>query len=174
MRHVFVSLLIASTALAESWSVVLTATGPNKIPLVKEVRAATGKNLKETVELVNAPPPQTIKSGLDEATAKALAASIAATGASVELKRGPEAVAVEGTSAPSGPAYDVTLETSGPSKLMTIKIIRELTGLGLADAKKLAESAPVLVKPGQPKAQAEAAVQALVAVGAKASFAPTK
>ncbi|MBQ2894599.1 MAG: 50S ribosomal protein L7/L12, partial [Clostridia bacterium] len=47
--------------------------------------------------------------------------------------------------------FDVVLKAVGANKIAVIKAVRELTGLGLVEAKKLVESAPAVVKEAQPK-----------------------
>ena len=61
--------------------------------------------------------------------------------------------------------FDVVLAEIGANKVATIKAVRELTGLGLKEAKELVESAPKAVKEGLPKA--EEAKKKLEAAGAK-------
>lgn len=51
--------------------------------------------------------------------------------------------------------FTVVLASAGPNKINTIKVIRELTSLGLKDAKELVEAAPKPVKEGIPKKEAE-------------------
>jgi large subunit ribosomal protein L7/L12 len=51
--------------------------------------------------------------------------------------------------------FNVVLVSSGDKKIQVIKVVRELTGLGLKEAKDLVEGAPKPVKTGVPKAQAE-------------------
>lgn len=51
--------------------------------------------------------------------------------------------------------FDVILQSFGDKKINVIKVVRELTGLGLKEAKDLVESAPVAVKEGLPKDAAE-------------------
>ncbi len=63
--------------------------------------------------------------------------------------------------------FDVVLAEIGANKVATIKAVRELTGLGLKEAKELVESAPKAVKEGLPKAEAEEAKKKLEAAGAK-------
>lgn len=63
--------------------------------------------------------------------------------------------------------FDVVLAEIGSNKVATIKAVRELTGLGLKEAKELVESAPKAVKEGLPKAEAEEAKKKLEAAGAK-------
>ena len=62
--------------------------------------------------------------------------------------------------------FDVILTAAGASKLNVIKIVREITGLGLKEAKELVESAPKAVKEGLSKADAEALQKQLTDVGA--------
>ncbi len=64
--------------------------------------------------------------------------------------------------------FDVILEAAGENKVNTIKIVRELTGLGLKEAKTLVESAPAVVKEALPKAEAEAMAKKINDAGAKA------
>ena len=61
---------------------------------------------------------------------------------------GPAAVAEEKT------AFDVVLKAAGPNKLNVVKIVKELTGLGLKEAKDLVDGAPKPVKEGVSKAEA--------------------
>ena len=66
--------------------------------------------------------------------------------------------------------FDVILTGAGANKVGTIKIVRELTGLGLKEAKDLVDGAPKTVKEGISKADAEAMVKKLVEAGATAEF----
>ena len=68
------------------------------------------------------------------------------------------------------PEFDVVLEAAGSNKIATIKAVRELTGLGLKEAKDLVEGAPKAVKEGLPKADAEAAKKKLEEAGAKVAL----
>jgi large subunit ribosomal protein L7/L12 len=58
-------------------------------------------------------------------------------------------------------AFDVVITAVGQSKILAIKGVREVTGLGLKDAKDLVESAPVAVRKDLPKAEAEGIAQKL-------------
>ena len=69
--------------------------------------------------------------------------------------------------------YDAVLEDVGSSKLDVIKAVREITGLGLADAKALVDSAPCIVLEKVTKADAQTACDKLTAVGAIANIYPT-
>jgi large subunit ribosomal protein L7/L12 len=63
--------------------------------------------------------------------------------------------------------FDVVLTDFGANKIQVIKAVRELTALGLKEAKDLVESAPAKVKEGVNKAEAEAAKKKLEEAGAK-------
>ena len=63
--------------------------------------------------------------------------------------------------------FDVVLKAAGASKLNVIKVVRELTGLGLKDAKDLVESAPKTIKEGISKEDAEKIAEQLKAAGAE-------
>ena len=62
--------------------------------------------------------------------------------------------------------FDVILKAAGASKLNVIKVVRELTGLGLKDAKDLVEGAPKAVKEGVSKDEAEKIKASLTEAGA--------
>jgi large subunit ribosomal protein L7/L12 len=81
-------------------------------------------------------------------------------------------VAVAGAAAAAAPVeekteFDVVLKSFGAKKLDVIKVIREITGLGLKEAKEMVEGAPKTVKEGASKEDAEAIKAKLVAVGAE-------
>ena len=63
--------------------------------------------------------------------------------------------------------FDVVLKAAGASKLNVIKVVRELTGLGLKDAKDLVEAAPKTVKEGVSKEDADKIAEQLKAAGAE-------
>ncbi len=67
--------------------------------------------------------------------------------------------------------FTVTLTDVGPNKINVIKAVRELTGLGLKEAKDLVEAAPKPVKEGASKDEANAAKAKLEEAGAKATVA---
>jgi large subunit ribosomal protein L7/L12 len=64
--------------------------------------------------------------------------------------------------------FDVVLTEIGPNKVNVIKAVREITGLGLKEAKDLVDGAPKPVKEAIPKADAEAAKKKLEDAGGKA------
>ena len=63
--------------------------------------------------------------------------------------------------------FDVILKSAGASKLNVIKVVREITGLGLKDAKDLVEAAPKTVKEAVAKEEAEKIAEQLKAAGAE-------
>ena len=83
------------------------------------------------------------------------------------------AVAVAGAGAAGGAAaeeekteFDVELTAVGDQKIKVIKVVRELTGLGLKEAKELVDNAPKVHKEALPKEEADAAKAKLEEVGA--------
>ncbi len=66
--------------------------------------------------------------------------------------------------------FNVVLLDAGAAKVSVIKAVRELTGLGLKEAKDLVDGAPKNVKEGISKADADAAMKKLVEAGAKAEI----
>jgi large subunit ribosomal protein L7/L12 len=96
----------------------------------------------------------------------------------IEEKFGVSAAAMAGPAA-AGPAaaaaeekteFNVMLLEAGANKVSVIKAVREITGLGLKEAKDLVDGAPKAVKEGIAKADAEAALKKLVDAGAKAAL----
>ena len=79
-------------------------------------------------------------------------------------------VAAAGAAAPAAEEkteFDVILASFGAKKLDVIKVVRELTGLGLKDAKDLVEGAPKTIKEGISKEDAEKIAEQLKAAGAE-------
>ena len=66
--------------------------------------------------------------------------------------------------------FDLVLADAGAQKVGVIKVVREITGLGLKEAKDLVDGAPKTLKEGMPKADAEAAKKKLEEAGAKAEL----
>lgn len=83
------------------------------------------------------------------------------------------AVAVAAGPAAGAPAveektnFDVVLKAAGASKLAVVKLVKELTGLGLKEAKALVDGAPGVVKENLPKAEAEGMKKQLEEAGAE-------
>jgi large subunit ribosomal protein L7/L12 len=63
-------------------------------------------------------------------------------------------------------AFNVILKSGGPSKLNVVKIVKDLTGLGLKEAKELVDGAPKAIKEGVTKAEAEEVKTKLTEAGA--------
>jgi large subunit ribosomal protein L7/L12 len=66
--------------------------------------------------------------------------------------------------------FNVVLLEAGAQKVQVIKAVRELTGLGLKEAKDVVDGAPKIVKEAIPKADADAALKKLLDAGAKAEI----
>ena len=84
------------------------------------------------------------------------------------------AVAVAAAPAPAGEAaaaektsFDVILKTAGQAKLQVVKAVKEITGLGLKEAKDIVDGAPKAVKEGVSKEEAESIKAALEEAGAE-------
>ena len=85
--------------------------------------------------------------------------------AGVVVAAGPAAEAAE-----EKDSFDVELVDAGASKVKVIKIVREVTGLGLKEAKEVVDGAPKVVKEGCSKAEAEELKAKLEAEGAKVNL----
>jgi len=90
------------------------------------------------------------------------------------VKAAPVAVAAAPGAAAAAPAaveekteFTVELKETGPNKINVIKVVREITGLGLKEAKDLVEAAPKPVKEGVSKAEADEMKKKLEDAGAK-------
>ncbi|WP_180684284.1 50S ribosomal protein L7/L12 [Tepidicella baoligensis] len=98
----------------------------------------------------------------------------------IEEKFGVSAAAMAAPAAAGGGAaapaaeektdFDLVLQEAGANKVAVIKAVREITGLGLKEAKDLVDGAPKTVKEAMPKADAEAAKKKLEEAGAKAEL----
>ena len=114
------------------------------------INAIAEMSVKDVVELVSA---MEEKFGVSAATA---------------VVAGPAGDA--GAAAEEQTEFDVILTSAGEKKVNAIKAVRELTGLGLKEAKEMVESAPKAVKEGVSKEDAEAAVAKLKEAGAGAEL----
>ena len=113
------------------------------------VEAVKGLSILELSELVKA---------VEEEVGVSAAAPVAVAGAAA------------GAAAPAAEEkteFDVILASFGSSKLGVIKVVREITGLGLKDAKDLVEGAPKAIKEGVSKEEAEKIAEQLKAAGAE-------
>ena len=80
------------------------------------------------------------------------------------------AAAEGGAAAEEKDEFDVELVSAGASKVKVIKVVREITGLGLKEAKELVDRAPKVVKEGVSKAEAEEIKTKLEAEGAEVNL----
>ena len=97
----------------------------------------------------------------------------------IEEKFGVSAAAMAAPAAGGGGAaaaaeekteFNLVLLEAGSNKVGVIKAVREITGLGLKDAKDMVDGAPKVLKEAMPKADAEAAAKKLTEAGAKAEL----
>ena len=80
---------------------------------------------------------------------------------------GPAAGGGEGGGGDKKTEFDVILKAAGGSKLAVVKLVKELTGLGLKEAKEIVDGAPSPIKEGIPKDEAEALKSQLEEAGAE-------
>ncbi len=80
------------------------------------------------------------------------------------------AAAEGGTAAEEKDEFDVELVSAGAAKVKVIKVVREVTGLGLKEAKALVDEAPKVIKEGASKAEAEEIKTKLEAEGAEVNL----
>jgi large subunit ribosomal protein L7/L12 len=113
------------------------------------LEAISNMSVMEVVDLISA---MEEKFGVSAAAAVAVAGPAAA---------GPAAAAEEKTE------FDVVLKSFGANKVGVIKAVRELTGLGLKEAKDMVEGAPATIKEGANAADAEAMKAKLTEAGAE-------
>jgi large subunit ribosomal protein L7/L12 len=113
--------------------------------LIEDVKALTVLELAELVKALEE------EFGVSAAAPVAVAAAPAAAAAPAEEKSD----------------FDVVLKDVGQQKIQVIKVVREITGLGLKEAKDLVDSAPKAIKEGVAKDDAEAMKEKLVKVGAE-------
>ena len=112
--------------------------------IIEEVKAMTVIELSELVKAIEE------EFGVSAAAAVAVAAPAAGGAAAAEEKT----------------EFDVVLAAAGAEKIKVIKVVREITGLGLAEAKALVDGAPKTLKEGVSKDDAEAIKAQLTEVGA--------
>ena len=113
--------------------------------MIEEIKALTVLELSELVHAIEE------EFGVSAAAAVAVAGPAAAAGAAAEEKS----------------EFDVVLAEAGAEKIKVIKVVREITGLGLADAKALVDGAPKTIKEAAGKDEAEEIKKKLEEVGAK-------
>ena len=119
------------------------------------LEAIDGMTVLELSELVKA-----FEERYGVTAAAPVAVAAAAPAASGDGSGGGAAAAEEQTE------FDAVLTEVGPNKILVIKAVRELTGLGLKEAKDLVDAAPKAVKEGVAKEEAEAVKEKLAEAGA--------
>jgi len=80
---------------------------------------------------------------------------------------GPAGGGAGGAAAAEKTNFDVVLKAPGANKLQIVKLVKELTGLGLKEAKDMVDGAPKTIKEGLPKDEAENLKKQLVEAGAE-------
>ena len=98
---------------------------------------------------------------------KALEEEFGVSAAPVAVAAAPGAAGAAAPAAEEKTEFDVVLKAAGANKLAVIKVAREITGLGLKDAKDLVESAPKTIKEAVAKDEAEKIAEQLKAAGAE-------
>jgi large subunit ribosomal protein L7/L12 len=111
-------------------------------------------------DIINAIAEMSVKDVVELITAMEEKFGVSAAAATVAVAAGPAAAAEEQTE------FDVILSSAGDKKVNVIKAVRELTGLGLKEAKDLVEAAPKAIKEAVSKADADAAKAKLEEAGA--------
>lgn len=111
-------------------------------------------------DIINAIAEMSVKDVVELITAMEEKFGVSAASASVAVAAGPAAAAEEQTE------FDVVLSSIGDKKVNVIKAVREITGLGLKEAKDMVEAAPKAIKEGVSKADADAAKAKLEEAGA--------
>ena len=101
---------------------------------------------------------------------KAMEDKFGVSAAAAVTVAGPAAGAAPAAAAEEQTEFTVMLTSIGDNKVNVIKAVRELTGLGLKEAKDVVDGAPKAVKEGIPKADADAAKKKLEDAGAKAEL----
>ena len=101
---------------------------------------------------------------------KAMEEKFGVSAAAAVAVAGPAAAGPAAAAAEEQTEFTVMLTTIGDNKVNVIKAVREITGLGLKEAKDLVDGAPKAVKEGIAKADAEAAKKKLEDAGAKAQL----
>ncbi len=116
--------------------------------IIEELKTLTVLELSELVHAVED------EFGVSAAAAVVAAGPVAAEAAAVEEKT----------------EFDLELTETGANKIAVIKVVREITGLGLKEAKEAVDGAPKVIKEAMSKDDAEAAAKKLEEAGAKATL----
>jgi large subunit ribosomal protein L7/L12 len=118
------------------------------------------------LELVELKKEMEEKWGVTAAAPMAMGGMAMAPGAAAPGAAAPGDGAGAAAAEPEKDEFDIILKEIGPNKIQVIKVVRELTGLGLKEAKDMVEGAPKAVKEGASKEEADAAQAKLSETGA--------
>jgi large subunit ribosomal protein L7/L12 len=91
--------------------------------------------------------------------------------AAAAVVAGPAAGGAAPAAAEEKTAFDVILKAAGPNKLNVVKVVKDLTGLGLKEAKELVDGAPKAIKEGVARAEADDIKAKLTEAGAEVEVA---
>jgi ribosomal protein L7/L12 len=168
---------LAQLSQTQIYEVLLNDPGPRKIAVIKTLTDTLGISLSQAKALVDSAP-VVIRTAFTSDGNDQLKQSLENAGATVTLASHQDPSVPAGTnvgvtmpgSAPTG--YDVVLTSAGGNKVSVIKAVRDLTGLGLTEAKKLVDDAPSVIKANVNRADAIAARQALQDSGAVVALNP--
>jgi large subunit ribosomal protein L7/L12 len=152
---------------AKTYVVIITAPGKDLLSNVRVLRKVSGLMVGEVKALLDKLPSE-VKRGLSLSAAEAMLTVLTEAGFTAEIKAGGDDAEAPDVDAET--TYSVFLTSLGSKKIHVIKIVREYTKLGLKDTKELVESAPVELKAGLTKTEADAMLAELKAVGATAEI----
>lgn len=122
---------------------------------ISEVRKMTIEQILEAIEQMKVTELNELVKAAEEKFGVSASAPVMVAGAAA------------GAAAEEKTEFDVVLASIGADKIKVIKVVREVTSLGLKEAKELVEAAPKAVKEAAPKAEAEEIKKKLEEVGAK-------
>jgi len=161
---------VTAPVMEEPISFTLLDPGSSIIMVIKNLREATGLGLAEAKHLVDHVP--SVVTALSPAHAARLRNALLELGAKIDAgSASTDVPQTEWREEYAQGRHRVILQMLGPNKIMAIKIVREATGLGLAEAKHLVESAPILIKEAG-TAEAHQLVRDLTGIGARATVEP--
>ena len=161
-----------------TYDVYLLSAGEEKIKVIKTIREITGLGLRESKNLVDSAP-ILIKKDVPESVAFSNVKELESVGASLQIKKDYFIVystksLIQSKESENKYLYDVYLVVSGEEKIKLIKIIREITGLGLRESKNLVDSAPSLIIKDVPEHEAFSNARRLESVGARVQIVKSK
>jgi large subunit ribosomal protein L7/L12 len=140
-----------------TWDLILVSYGYDRIRFMSEIRDMTGCTPAQAKWILESMPVKLLE-GVSESDAEYYKKYLSKLGVKVKIENHPVAITLLKPASPgsgsvalqetSGQTWDFILDDCGNSKIGVIKIIRDITGCGLADGKRMADSAPVLLMEG--------------------------